>query len=184
MDEQVRRLAVGLSEDAVGVGGCPALVSRATVDKFIEDVGVDGSLITREFVFHPDLDLEREWTETIADMRRGSDLWAANRRPFMPVLRALCSLCAEHGAQSVLEHGPGPPTGLRHGSPGTGDRRTGVCLMTGATLLSKRDVVQRLLGSVQVAIFKAREVLRGTPPMSLNEELRSTAASPSAPPVL
>lgn len=68
------RFAAGLIEDAFCVAGRPAPVGRATVDKFIEDIAVDGSLITRELGFHPAFDLERGWRETIADMRRAGDL--------------------------------------------------------------------------------------------------------------
>jgi nucleoside-diphosphate-sugar epimerase len=64
------RLAAGLIEDVFRLTGRPAPVSRATIDKFVEDVAVDGSLIIRELGFRPDYDLGRGWTETIADMRR------------------------------------------------------------------------------------------------------------------
>jgi nucleoside-diphosphate-sugar epimerase len=48
-------------------------------------------------------------------------------------------------------------------------------LMAGATLLGKREVAQRLCGSLQVDITKAREVLGWTPPVSVDEGLRRTA---------
>lgn len=50
-------------------------------------------------------------------------------------------------------------------------------LMAGATLLGKRDVAQRLLGSLQVDISKAQQVLGWTPPISVDEGLRRAAAS-------
>ncbi len=50
-------------------------------------------------------------------------------------------------------------------------------LMMGATLLGKRDVAQRLLGSLQVDISKARRLLGWTPPVSVDEALRRTVAA-------
>lgn len=49
-------------------------------------------------------------------------------------------------------------------------------LMGGAVLLGRRDVAQRLLGSLQVDISKARQVLGWTPPVSVDEGLRRTVA--------
>jgi nucleoside-diphosphate-sugar epimerase len=45
-------------------------------------------------------------------------------------------------------------------------------LMLGATLLGKKAVAQRLLGSLQVDISKARNVLGWEPPISVEEGLR------------
>ena len=45
-------------------------------------------------------------------------------------------------------------------------------LSLGATLLGKRAVAQRLLGSLQVDISKARELLGWEPPVSVKEGLR------------
>ncbi|PTB99335.1 nucleoside-diphosphate sugar epimerase [Marinobacter sp. Z-F4-2] len=45
-------------------------------------------------------------------------------------------------------------------------------LMFGATLLGKKAVAQRLLGSLQVDISKARDVLGWVPPLSVKEGLR------------
>ncbi len=50
-------------------------------------------------------------------------------------------------------------------------------LMAGATLLGKRDVAQRLLGSLQVETAKARKLLGWVPPISVDEGLRRAAAS-------
>jgi len=47
-------------------------------------------------------------------------------------------------------------------------------LTTGAMLLGKRDVAQRLLGSLQVDISKARRLLGWSPPVSLDEGLTRT----------
>lgn len=48
-------------------------------------------------------------------------------------------------------------------------------LMAGATLLGRRDMVQRLCGSLQVDISKTRELLGWTPPVTVDEGLASVA---------
>ncbi len=45
-------------------------------------------------------------------------------------------------------------------------------LMLGATLLGKKAVAQRLLGSLQVDITKARDLLGWEPPITVEEGLR------------
>jgi nucleoside-diphosphate-sugar epimerase len=50
-------------------------------------------------------------------------------------------------------------------------------LELGAVLLGKRDVAQRLCGSLQVDISKARTLLGWNPPINVNEGLRRTAQS-------
>ena len=46
------------------------------------------------------------------------------------------------------------------------------CLRWGSTLLGRREVLQRLLGSLQVDIGKARELLGWIPPVPVDEGLR------------
>jgi nucleoside-diphosphate-sugar epimerase len=48
-------------------------------------------------------------------------------------------------------------------------------LVWGATLLGKKALSQRLCGSLQVDITKAREVLGWQPPMTLKQGLDVTA---------
>jgi len=48
-------------------------------------------------------------------------------------------------------------------------------LEAGAVLLGRRDMAQRLCGSLQVDISKARELLGWNPPFSVDEALRRTA---------
>ncbi len=48
-------------------------------------------------------------------------------------------------------------------------------LKAGAALLGKRDIAQRLLGSLQVDISKTKEILSWTPPVSVDEALKKTA---------
>ncbi|WP_334188940.1 NAD-dependent epimerase/dehydratase family protein [Noviherbaspirillum sp.] len=50
-----------------------------------------------------------------------------------------------------------------------------VLLSTAASVLGKRKVAQRLLGSLQVDIGKSRELLQWTPPISMVEGLRRLA---------
>jgi len=50
-------------------------------------------------------------------------------------------------------------------------------LVFGGSLLGRRNMVQRLLGSLQVDISKARAMLRWTPPLSVDEGLRRAVAS-------
>jgi nucleoside-diphosphate-sugar epimerase len=45
-------------------------------------------------------------------------------------------------------------------------------LQAGAMALGRRDMAQRLLGSLQLDIAKARGVLEWTPPISVDEGLR------------
>jgi len=49
-------------------------------------------------------------------------------------------------------------------------------LQAGAALLGKRDMAQRLCGSLQVDISKTRELLNWTPPVSVDQALAKTAA--------
>lgn len=51
-------------------------------------------------------------------------------------------------------------------------------LAAGATLLGKRDILQRLTGSLQVDITKARTLLDWSPPFSIDEELRRAISAP------
>jgi nucleoside-diphosphate-sugar epimerase len=50
-------------------------------------------------------------------------------------------------------------------------------LMAGATLVGKRDIAQRLLGSLRVDGSKARQVLGWVPPISVDEGLRRAVAA-------
>ena len=52
----------------------------------------------------------------------------------------------------------------------------GALLRTAANLLGKRELGQRLFGSLQVDIAKTRSLLGWTPPVSVDEGLRRTAA--------
>ncbi|MFH1627396.1 MAG: hypothetical protein ABIE47_01580 [Pseudomonadota bacterium] len=43
--------------------------AKAIIDKYTEDIAVDGSLIQKELGFIPQYDLKTGWEETIREMR-------------------------------------------------------------------------------------------------------------------
>jgi len=43
-------------------------VTREMIDKYTEDIAVDGSLFQREIGFSPQYDLKTGWEETISEM--------------------------------------------------------------------------------------------------------------------
>ena len=47
----------------------PNLGTRAIIDKYTEDIAVDGSLIQKELGFVPHYDLKTGWRETIQEMQ-------------------------------------------------------------------------------------------------------------------
>ena len=47
---------------------------RGMIDKYTEDIAVDGSLIQKELGFVPQYDLKTGWEETIKEMREGGAL--------------------------------------------------------------------------------------------------------------
>jgi nucleoside-diphosphate-sugar epimerase len=69
-------LSVGPTRGLVGLveTGCRSIglkppVTRAMIDKYTEDIAVDGSLIQKELGFMPQYDLKTGWKETIREMR-------------------------------------------------------------------------------------------------------------------
>lgn len=67
-----RRVA-GLLEDGARLCGLRSPVVRATIDKYTEDVAVDGSRLC-SLGFAPRYDLAAGWRETVAEMRQAGDL--------------------------------------------------------------------------------------------------------------
>ena len=65
-------IVAGLIEKGANIVGIKAPVSRETVNKYTEDIVVDGSLIQRELGFVPEYDLKTGWEETIREMREDS----------------------------------------------------------------------------------------------------------------
>ena len=68
------RWAVSILEDAGRMIGYQSPIGRATIDKYTEDIPVDGSLIQKELGFVPQYDLKTGWEETIQGMRKTGQL--------------------------------------------------------------------------------------------------------------
>jgi len=68
------RLAAGLVEGVSRIIGFQPPIDRATIDKYTEDIAVDGSLIQRELGFVPRYDLATGWKETVEEMRRNGTI--------------------------------------------------------------------------------------------------------------
>lgn len=64
------RVTVGVFEDALKMIGLKPPVTRATIDKYLEDVAVDCQLIQKELGFTPGFDLTAGWEEAVREMRR------------------------------------------------------------------------------------------------------------------
>jgi nucleoside-diphosphate-sugar epimerase len=65
---------VGLVERGSNAIGIKPPVSKAMIDKYTEDIAVDGSLIQKELGFVPHYDLKTGWEETIKEMQRSGEL--------------------------------------------------------------------------------------------------------------
>ena len=61
---------VGLVEKGSNAIGIKPPVSKAMIDKYTEDIAVDGSLIQKKLGFVPQYDLKTGWEETIKEMRQ------------------------------------------------------------------------------------------------------------------
>jgi len=59
------RIVAGLIEKGAYAIGIKPPVTREMVDKYTEDIAVDGSLIQKELGFVPQYDLKTGWEETI-----------------------------------------------------------------------------------------------------------------------
>ncbi len=68
-----RRFA-GVLEDGARLFGFRSPIVRATVDKYAEDVAVDGTRFCARLGFVPRYDLAAGWRETVAEMRQAGDL--------------------------------------------------------------------------------------------------------------
>ena len=68
------RLVAGILEDAGRMIGYQSPVGRATINKYTEDIAVDGSLIQKELGFVPQYDLSAGWREVVQEMRRMGEL--------------------------------------------------------------------------------------------------------------
>jgi len=67
-------LIAGWLEDGFGIAGLRSPIVRATIDKFTEDIAVDGSRFQKELGFTPQYDLRKGWLDTVDEMRSASKL--------------------------------------------------------------------------------------------------------------
>jgi UDP-glucose 4-epimerase len=63
------RTLIGLIEKGSHAIGLKPPITRAIIDKYTEDIAVDGSLIQKDLGFMPQYDLKKGWEETIREMR-------------------------------------------------------------------------------------------------------------------
>jgi len=63
------RTLAGLIAKGAGVLGRKSPITRETVDKYTEDIAVDGNLFQKEIGFVPQYNLKTGWEETIREMR-------------------------------------------------------------------------------------------------------------------
>ena len=63
------RFVAGMLEDGARFFGRHSPITRATVDKYTEDIAVSSERIQKELEFMPQYDLETGWRETIQEMR-------------------------------------------------------------------------------------------------------------------
>ena len=62
------RFVAGVLENAAKLFGRCSTVTRATIDKYTEDIAVESKRIEKELGFIPQYDLETGWRETIQEM--------------------------------------------------------------------------------------------------------------------
>jgi len=74
LPEGLSRISAGAIERVGRSMGLKPPAIRAMIDKYTEDVAVDGSLIQKELGFMPQYDLKTGWEETIKEMRRAGEL--------------------------------------------------------------------------------------------------------------
>jgi nucleoside-diphosphate-sugar epimerase len=65
---------VGMLESAAGVLGAHPPITRALLDKFLEDAAVDATRIQQELGFAPQFDLVRGWRDIIGKMKQGGEI--------------------------------------------------------------------------------------------------------------
>ena len=64
------RTVAGLITKGADLLGRKAPITRETVDKYTEDIAVDGSLFQKEIGFVPQFDLKAGWVDAVKEMRR------------------------------------------------------------------------------------------------------------------
>jgi len=73
------RTLIGLIEQGSQAFRFKPPIVKATIDKYTEDIAVDGSLIQKELGFVPQYDLKTGWEETIREMRGKLGGWEDRR---------------------------------------------------------------------------------------------------------
>jgi UDP-glucose 4-epimerase len=68
------RCLAGLLEDCARLCGLRSPIVRATVDKYTEDLAVDGRRFHTQIGFVPQYDLAAGWQETVAEMRLSGEI--------------------------------------------------------------------------------------------------------------
>lgn len=68
------RWVAGVLEESAKLIGLKSPVTRSTIDKYTEDIAVDGTRIQNELGFVPRYDLVRGWGETVAEMKQMGEL--------------------------------------------------------------------------------------------------------------
>lgn len=68
------RWTAAFLEDSAKFIGLKSPVTRSTIDKYTEDIAVDGTRIQRELDFTPTYDLDQGWREIVTEMRLSGDL--------------------------------------------------------------------------------------------------------------
>ncbi|MBN1365157.1 MAG: NAD-dependent epimerase/dehydratase family protein [Syntrophaceae bacterium] len=68
------RTVAGLLAKGAGVFGRKAPITRETIDKYTEDIAVDGSLFQKQLGFVPQYDLLAGWKDAVQEMKRSGDL--------------------------------------------------------------------------------------------------------------
>lgn len=63
------RVLAGLFETGCRFGGINPPVTKEMIDKYTEDIAVEGNLIRQELGFTPQYDMKTAWEETIREMR-------------------------------------------------------------------------------------------------------------------
>lgn len=68
------RTLIGLIEKGSHAIGLKPPITREMINKYTEDIAVDGSLIQKELGFVPKYDLSAGWKDTVQEMRRLGEL--------------------------------------------------------------------------------------------------------------
>lgn len=68
------RWTAAFLEDSAKFIGLKSPINRSTIDKYTEDIAVDGTRIQRELGFIPAYDLAQGWREIVTEMRQLGDL--------------------------------------------------------------------------------------------------------------